>query len=120
MSIILNMWGEDHALQFVKQNYFNGNLAIEVMSEDKEYGGWEPWCSLTVNLPGFMLDENEAFLDTNNCSKEIIDWIFKNKYAKKIGQRQSGFCIYPLVEFSKAFMEMIVVTEEDLEESEEE
>ena len=28
MSIILNMWGEDHALQFVKQNYFNGNLAI--------------------------------------------------------------------------------------------
>ena len=114
------MWGEDHALQFVKQNYFNGNLAIEVMSEDEEYGGWEPWCSLTVNLPGFMLDENEAFLDTNNCSKEIIDWIFKNKYAKKIGQRQSGFCTYPLVEFSKAFMEMIVVTEEDLEESEDE
>lgn len=26
MSVILNMWGEDHALQFVKQNYFNGNL----------------------------------------------------------------------------------------------
>ena len=120
MSVILNMWGEDHALQFVKQNYFNGNLAIEVMSEDEEYGGWEPWCSLTVNLPGFMLDENEAFLDTNNCSKEIIDWIFKNKYAKKIGQRQSGFCTYPLVEFSKAFIEMIVVTEEDLEEREEE
>ena len=120
MSVILNMWGEDHALQFVKQNYFNGNLAIEVMSEDEEYGGWEPWCSLTVNLPGFMLDENEAFIDANNCSKEIIDWIFKNKYAKKIGQRQSGFCTYPLVEFSKAFMEMIVVTEEDLEEESEE
>ena len=120
MSVILNMWGEDHVLQFVKQNYFNGNLAIEVMSEDEEYGGWEPWCSLTVNLPGFMLDENEAFLDTNNCSKEIIDWIFKNKYAKKIGQRQSGFCTYPLVEFSKSFMEMIVIKEEDLEEEEEE
>lgn len=119
MSVILNMWGEDHALQFVKQNYINGNLAIEVMSEDKEYGGWELWSSLTVNLPGFMLDENKAFLDTNNCSKEIIDWIFKNKYAKKIGQRQSGFCTYPLVEFSKTFMEMFVVTEKDLEESEE-
>ena len=60
MSVILNMWGEDHALQFVKQNYFNGNLAIEVMSEDEEYSGWEPWCSLTVNLPGFMLDENDT------------------------------------------------------------
>ena len=67
-----------------------------------------------------MLNEDEAFLDTNNCSKEIVDWIFKNEYVKKIGQRQSGFCTYPLVEFSKAFMEMIIVTEEDLEESEEE
>ena len=121
MSVILNMWGEDHALQFVKANYQNnGNLAIQVLSHNEEYDFWDIWCSLTVNLPGFMLDENEAFLDTNNCSKEIIDWIFKNKYAKKIGQRQSDFCTYPLVEFSKAFMEMIVVTEEDLAESEDE
>lgn len=120
MSVILNMLGEDHALQFVKQNYYNGNLAIQVMSEDEEYGGWEPWCSLTVNLPGFMLDENEAFLDTNNCSREIINWIFKNKYAKKIAERQSGFCTYPLVEFNNAFMEMIVVNEKDLYESEDE
>ena len=37
MSIILNMWGEDHALQFVKQKYFNGNLAIDVLSEDEEH-----------------------------------------------------------------------------------
>lgn len=26
MSVILNMWGEDHALQFVKQNYFIGGV----------------------------------------------------------------------------------------------
>lgn len=114
MSVILNMWGEDHALQFVKQQYYNGNLAIEALSEDEEYGGYEPWCSLTVNLPGFMHDGNKAFLDTNNCSKEIIDWLFKNKYVKKIAERQSGFCTYPLVEFSKTFMEMILVNEEDL------
>lgn len=120
MSIILNMWNEDHALQFVKQQYVNGNLAIEVLSEDEEYGGWEPWCSLTVNLPGFMFDKNEAFLDTNNCSKEIIDWIFKNNYVKKIGERQSGFCTYPLVEFSEAFMENILITEDDLMEDDEE
>ena len=121
MSVILNMWGEDHTLQFVKQNYFNGNLAIEVLSE--ESGCWEPWCSLTVNLPGFIHDENEAFLDTNNCSKEIIDWIFKNKYVKKIGERKSGYCTYPLVEFSKEFMEMVftspVSDEDDYDESDE-
>lgn len=123
MSVILNMWGEDYALNFVKQQYYNGNLAIEVLScneEDEENEYWEPWCSLTVNLPGFMHDENEAFLDTNNCSKEIIDWLFENKYVEVIGQRQSGFCTYPLVEFSKAFMELILVNEKDLYDEEDE
>lgn len=118
MSVILNMWGEDHKLKFVKREYFNGNLAIEVLSEDEEYG-WESWCMLTVNLPGFMHEENEAFLDTNNCSKEIVDWIFKNKYAKKIGQRKSGFCTYPLVEFSEHFMKQVINFEELSENKEE-
>lgn len=115
MSVILNMWGKDHALQFVKRQYMNGNLAVQVMSEDEEYGGWEPWCSLTVNLPGCSLDENEAFLDTNNCSREIINWIFENNYAKIVGDRMSGFCTYPLVEFSKTFMELILIEPKDLE-----
>lgn len=120
MSVILNMWGEDHALQFVKREYLNGNLAIEVLSEDEEYDGWEPWCMLTTNLSGFVHEGNEAFLDTNNCSKEIIDWIFENKYADVIGYVPSGYCTYPLVRFSDAFMEMILITEEDLAEVEEE
>lgn len=117
MSVILNMWEEDYTLQFIKNEYLNGNLAIEVLSEDKEYGDgvYEPWCPLTVNLPGFILDKNEAFLDTNNCSKEIIDWLFENKYANKIAERKSGFCTYPLVEFSQAFMETILIDPEDLE-----
>ena len=68
----------------------------------------------------YDLDNVRKYASTcKGIVKEIIDWIFKNKYAKKIGQRQSGFCTYPLVEFSKAFMEMIVINEEDLEESEE-
>lgn len=114
MSVILNMWGEDHALQFVKAKYQNnGNLAIQVMSEDKEYGGWEPWCSLTVNLDK-KLPGNQAYLDTNNCSREIIDWIYQNNYVSDMGVGFSGFCAYPLVEFNKAFMEMIVIEPEDL------
>lgn len=108
MEIKLNIWDKEQTLTFEKCEYYNGNLAIQVLSEDKEYGGWEPWCSLTVNLPGFMLDNNQAFLDTNNCSKEIIDWVFNNRYAKKIATRQSGFCTYPLVEFSKKFMKEVL------------
>lgn len=114
MSIIINIWEKDHAFEFVKAKYQNnGNLAIQVMSEDEEYGGWEPWCSLTVNLDK-KLPENQAYLDTNNCSREIIIWLYHNHYVSDVGVGFSGFCSYPLVEFSKAFMEMIAITEEDL------
>lgn len=112
MSVTVKMWDKKYVLQFVKREYLTGNLAIEVVTKNKNV--WKTWCFLTVNLPGFMLNENEAFLDTNNCSKEIIDWILKNHYAKIIGVKKSGFCTYPLVELSETFMEMILISEEDL------
>ena len=113
MEIIINMWGKDRSLKFVRRTYLcNGNLSIEVMNYDEEYEFWEPWCSLTVNLD-LILESNRAFLDTNNCSREIIEWLFKNRYVTKIGERRSGFCVYPLVEFSEEFMETIVAEEDE-------
>ena len=114
MHVVLNMWGEDHTLKFVKKKYPNGNLAIHVLSKDEELGTWEPWCFLTTNLPGFVHEENEAFLDPNNCSKAIIDWVFRNRYARRIGAREKRYCVFPLVQFSKKFMEDVLVSPEDL------
>lgn len=90
-----------------------------MLSKDEEYGGWESWCYLTVNLPFYLLNDNQAFLDIGNCSKEVIDWLYNNKYVKEIGREQSGFCTYPLVEFNREFMEKILIKAEDLLQNEE-
>lgn len=109
MSVIISVYGEEKAFQFEKKTYVNnGNLAIQIYSYDEEYEFWEPWCSLTVNLDA-KVSENQAYIDVNNCSPEIVNWMYENKYMKAIGSRPSGFCLYPLVEFSKSFMETILV-----------
>lgn len=102
------MRGEDHVLKFVKQNYYSGNSKIQVLSEDKKYGGWKMWCTLTTNIPFLRLDKNMAYLDIQYCPREIIDWIFRNNYAKKINQREEGIYLFPLVEFSEEFMNTVL------------
>lgn len=112
--ITLRIYGENHKLRFVKSEYMNNkNLAIVVQSEDEDYPDcWEEWCSLTVNLVELPF-HNKAYLDTNNCSKEIINWLFENKYAIDMNApRISGYCSYPLVEFSSEFMNMLFKMEE--------
>ena len=105
MNATINMNGKKHTLLFLKARYQNNdNLAIQVLSKIKEQDRWEPWCNLTVNLPSHTLEKNKAFLDTNNCSEEIINWLLENGHANVIGKAKSGYCIYPLVEFSETFI----------------
>lgn len=65
-----------------------------------EYGYFEPWCHVTVNLPEYRLtDENCGFLDTNNAPY-IIDFLIENKLGELTGRTaRSGFCTYPEFRF---------------------
>lgn len=120
MSVIINMLGDDYAIQFVKASYWTtNNLAIRVLCEDEEYGGWTDFACLTVNIPDIKIYGNYAFIDTNNCTKEIIDWLLKQKYMEIIGETKSGFCTYPLVRFSDDFIDYIAITEDDLNDEDE-
>ena len=110
MNATIKMGGKKHALLFLKARYQkNDNLAIQVFSKIEEQDSWEPWCNLTVNLPEHTIDGNKAFLDTNNCSEEIIEWLLENGHANIIGKAQSGYCIYPLAEFSVSFVNNYLV-----------
>lgn len=108
MSVVLNMWGKDHAIQFYKTKYSNNNNLAIVANELMDDGYEEPYSTVTVNLNN-ILPSNQAYLDINNCPDEIIHWLFDNGYAEQKGVEFSGFCMYPLVEFSKAFMETILI-----------
>ena len=109
IEITFNFLGEEYKARFWKSNYMNnGNLYIGIVTWDEENEYFEPWCDLTVNLPGMKCEPNEAFLDTNNCAHEIISTLMNKGYIKDTSiTRQSGFCTYPLVEFTQEFLSNI-------------
>lgn len=107
IEIEFNFLGETHTARFFRDEYANnGSLYVGVITYDEEYKEWEHWSDLTVNLPGMCPDENKAFINTNNCAPEIIKGLEKAKFIKNTGvTRPSGFCVYPLYEFTDKFLE---------------
>ena len=106
IEIEFNAYGETHKARFEKSEYANNrNLYVGVATWDEEYQYWEPWCDLTVNLD-IPLDGDAAFLDTNGCTPEIINALTDKGYVINTGMtRSSGFCTYPLVRFTKEFLD---------------
>lgn len=115
IEITFKFFDEEYRARFCKSEYMNnGNLYVGVVTWDEENEYWELWSDLTVNLPGMCCKPNEAFLDTNNCTPEIIVALMDKGYIKDTGlARQSGFCTYPLVEFSEEFLNGMFEDEED-------
>ena len=92
----------DYELKLYKGNYSNnGNLAIQATIE--EDGFEEPWSTITVNID--KLPENWACIDTNNNGNCIITELVGAGYCSVVGYKASGWCEYPVVEFTDAFLE---------------
>lgn len=106
IEITFKSYDKKYKARFCKNEYlYNRNLYIGITYWDEECECWMPWGDLTVNLPGMKCEPNEAFLDTNNCTPEIIKILKDKGYIKDTGiTRQSGFCTYPLVEFAEEFL----------------
>ena len=66
------------------------NLAVD----DGEF-----WSDVTVNLPGYLVEENEAFVNVNAYS-DVVGMLEKYDIAKPTGVKvNSGFVTYPLYKF---------------------
>lgn len=119
IEITFKTWGAKHKARFWKSEYANnGNTYIGIVTWDEEDECWEAWGDLTVNLPYTCLEENQAFLDTNNCTPEIIEILIDKGYIKNTGvTKQSGWCVYPLVELTEEFLNGMFEDEEEDEET---
>lgn len=87
-------------VEFTKY-FYNKALAV-VLTTDKE----EPFATLSVNLEASdFIDKKSAYIDTNNCSW-AEKFLQENNIAEFTGMYgQSGFCTYPLYNFSKYIKE---------------
>lgn len=64
-----------------------------------------PIAHITKCLGDDRLEDYEAYVDTNNCPW-ALGLIEKYKMGKPTGKtRQSGYCIYPAVQFDKERLE---------------
>lgn len=92
-------------LRFIKARYvYFNNLCIEIESFDDGIQAWVPYGSLTVNLDK-ALRATEAYLDTNNCGPDLINIMLEKGYCHKTGETGvSGFCTYPVVQFTDEFL----------------
>lgn len=106
-----NKYGDTYTLRFIKTSYVcDGSLAIAVEYEDPS-SGCVPYGVLTVNIGEFVFGPKIAYLDTNNM-QSICDLVLERGWAKVIGEGRSGYCTYPLVEFTDEFIDGICEEEE--------
>lgn len=56
--------------------YLYGGLYIEMLC--REDGNWETFSDLTKNIPGYVLEENEAYI-THDFSDSKLKFIKKHK-----------------------------------------
>jgi hypothetical protein len=82
----------------------DGSIAIQAWNRKDG-----PIATLTVCIPDNQLEENEAYVDTNNCPW-VMEFLENYGLAKATGKTaRSGYCIYPAVSFD---MEQIKKHEE--------
>ena len=91
-----------------RNDYMYGGLAVRMWSkyEDDEYGsGWEPYAEITRWL--LAVGDRSAFVDENNLPG-IGEWLEANGLAINTGiLMPSGYCVYPLYEFTDKFFESV-------------
>lgn len=76
----------------------NSNLYVGLECFDKEFGGWYPYCDVTVNIQ--KLPFLESAVDINNGSR-IVKFLIDQGFGELTYQVQiSGYCGYPVVRFN--------------------
>jgi len=91
-----------HEVTIERMQYINGELGIRLWCEG-EYG-LEPYATLTRYF--CPLPDNMAFIDENNVPG-AGKWLEDNGLASNTGLvTQSGYCTYPLYEFTERFFEI--------------
>jgi hypothetical protein len=103
----MSRWGTEYEIRFIKTAYtYDGSLAICVEGKEPDFGWWEPYANLTVNL-----GDGLTYLDANNVP-DLCEFVIGKGWAKVVGEGFSGFCTYPRVEFTDEFIDEVCEEEE--------
>lgn len=94
-------WGSTVTVVPTLNTYLqNNNLYVGLEFFEKEYGCWEPFTDVTVNVG--KLPFLESAIDTNNNGDAIIHFLVQNGFGELTDKFiPSGFCVYPVFRFNE-------------------
>ncbi len=109
--LFTDVFGETHELiphfatyQPRKDTHYAPKMALQFSVKSGDF--YEPYGTLTVNLPGTLPFHNYAFVDCNNWHN--VDQLLKYNFCEDTGLRQiSGYVIYPVWKFSREWLREI-------------
>lgn len=92
---------DDTEIALYVASYYHGNgLYVEMFSPCEDGEGWEPFDDLTVNLSGYYLEPDEAFICAD-FSKDKLNFIKDYGLGKILPEKgHSGMEQYSLVKFN--------------------
>lgn len=89
--------GDEMVSLHVNQYAYDGRLHIGMINYGED--GPEPFADMTINLPAYDLEDNEAFIN-GDISKDLLRFIRENKLGKVLPYTvKSGYGRYAAVAF---------------------
>lgn len=94
-----------NSLTAYKGTYKNGVLAILFEKDGEPYSLLTTNLSLDKSTTSSMVNNNNSFVDVNNCPQEIINALEEKGYiVKQPYEATSGFVDYPLYHITDEFL----------------
>ena len=83
--------------------YENGhNLYLCLDAFDQDFGGYDFFADITVNLDYGTMPYLHSAIDTNNNGQEVIEFLEKNGFGQSTGVRlPSGYISFPMFQFNE-------------------
>lgn len=104
----IEFYGTIYNVVLGKANYCsNGTFAVQMYECTPKGKVKGIFADLTRNISDsntYANSTNKQFIDSNNLPANIISWLEENGIANEVNgiYGHSGFCVYPLVEFTQA------------------
>ena len=112
-------YGGMYDIRFVTGKYQYGfcGPALRAVCKNEEFGFWEPFATVTVNLDRTYYhsnDPNAVYIDTNN-NPGMDKFLADNGLAEFTGMYGfSGYCVYPQMRLDMDKIKEIELKEEEI------
>jgi hypothetical protein len=108
MEFIYEALGCKWSCFLIKRTYSNGRIGILLQDNNPE--DQSPIATVTVNIPGIYLEDDEIIVKDYTENKGMANWLAKNGLAEFIGKSaHSGYITAPIMKLTQKAKECLKI-----------